>query len=342
MAQESQPSVERTLWQFLALPDEDLEKADLVELNLAVAREIPAFHDIDVSRYWQIVTQWSQQFAQRLPELERMFKKTPWKWKSDMRFFRVGMLRGFLGHTIGLRYIEEQKDATQVQYTDPGHLFLNGLIDKKQGTCGNMPTLHVAICRRLGWPVSLACAKSHLVSRFDDGQVIYNIEATSTHAGSFCAEEDSFYVKKYHLPKRAIDCGSDLRKLTAREMIGVFLGLRARHYGDVDNPLDADTSFALSRVLFPNHRRSYIGAMVPMLRRGTILFDPDELGHPNSLFQELAPKFAPAVCSSFNGGPSPMMQYVTTAPVHRPTCVAIPPVGVPPEIQSNLGKGASS
>jgi hypothetical protein len=31
----------RTIWQLLALPGPALEKTDLVEVNLAVAREIP-------------------------------------------------------------------------------------------------------------------------------------------------------------------------------------------------------------------------------------------------------------------------------------------------------------
>jgi hypothetical protein len=158
--------------------------------------------------------------------MEAQFRRTPHKWNDDIRFFRVGMLQGFLGHELGLRYIDEQKHATAVRYADPSDLFLNGLIDTKQGTCGNMPVLHVAMARRMGWPVSLACAKSHQISRFDDGEVVYNIEATSTRPGSFCSDPDEVYIERYNLPAKAIECGSDLRKLTAREMVGVFLGYR--------------------------------------------------------------------------------------------------------------------
>ena len=62
-----------------------------------------------------------------------MFRQTPDRWKSDIRFFRVGMLQGFLGHEIGLRYIEEQKQVAAVRYTDPSDLFINGLIDRYNG-----------------------------------------------------------------------------------------------------------------------------------------------------------------------------------------------------------------
>jgi len=290
-----------TLSQLLALSDAELEKADVVLLNLAVAREIPALADLDVGRYVRIVDEWTRQFARLLPGMEATFRKTPKRWQDDIRFFRVGMLQGFLGHEIGIRYIEEQKKATAVRYTNPGDLFLNGLIDRRQGTCGNMATLHVAIARRMGWPVSLACAKSHLISRFDDGQAVYNIEATSTHPGSFASDPDEVYVEQYSLPDKAIECGSDLGKLTAREMAGVFLSQRGRHYCDVGNMDQADLSYAMSRVLFPQSRCAYIGGIVPMIRRGAELFDRGELGHPDSLFECLAPHLAPGVFQPLGG-----------------------------------------
>src|SRR5438270_3578519 len=96
-------------WQFLALPHEQLEQADLVRLNLAVARGIPGLENLDVEKYVRTVDEWTAQFRRELPGMERNFKTTPWKWKNDIRFFRVGMLQGFLGHVIGIRYIEEQK-----------------------------------------------------------------------------------------------------------------------------------------------------------------------------------------------------------------------------------------
>ncbi len=188
---QSHPS---NVWQWLAVDDSTLEQSDLVEINLTLASGIPGLESLDIDRYVNIVDDWTDQFRRQLPDMERMFRATPERWKNDIGFFRVGMLMGFLGHVIGITYIEEQKHAQSVRYTDPGHLFLHGLIDTKQGTCGNMAALHVAMCRRMGWPVSLACARSHLLSRFDDGNVIHNIEATSTHPGTikacYCGKQD--------------------------------------------------------------------------------------------------------------------------------------------------------
>ena len=163
----------------------------------------------------------------------------------------------------------------------------NGLIDTRQGTCASMPTLHVAIARRLGWPVSLASVKSHFISRYDDGEVHHNIEATNTHPGGFVSNPDEMYIQRFDVPPKAISSGSDLRRLSTREMLGVFVAFRARHFldsGDLDR---ADRDYALARAIIPTHRRTYIAAMAPFLHRGSRLFEPGELGHPNSLPREL-------------------------------------------------------
>jgi hypothetical protein len=270
-------------WKLLALSDPELEQADIVRVNVSVARELTPRRDLDVGRYCRIVDNWIQQFARWLPGAEAAFRRTPEKWKNDIHFFRVGMLAGFLGHEIGIRYKDEQKHAQAVRYTNPSDLFLNGLIDTKQGTCASMPTLHVAMARRMGWPVSLAAVKSHFISRYDDGKVYHNIEATDTHPGSFASGSDEDYIGRYTLPRKAIACGSDLRRLSAREMLGIFIAFRARHYADIGDVPAADRDYALARVLVPCHRQTYLGAMMPMLNTGTRLFDPDEVGHPDSL-----------------------------------------------------------
>jgi len=319
------------MWQLLALSDAEFEAVDLVEVNLAVARGIPSLKDLDVPRYCDIVGEWTAAFRKFLPGAERQFQQTPHKWKNDVHFFRVGMLAGFLGHDIGIRYVEDHKQAGAVYYTNPGELFLNGLIDTKQGSCGNMAALHVAMARQMGWPVSLACVKAHYISRFDNGKVIHNIEATNTdHPGTFASNSDDWYMSKMGIPQKAVDCGSDLRSLSMREMIGAFLSLRGRHFTDVNDPERADESFALARALFRNHRRAYIGAMIPLLRHGERLFDNNEVGHPNSFFNDLAPMFIDTaskatipemgvglLCTPLATRTTPTPEYISGLPMPR-------------------------
>ena len=274
------------LFHFVVEPGGQLDSADLVELNFTVARGIPSLQALDIARYCRIVDGWTERFARVLPDMEARFLQTPGKWKNDIRFFRVGMLAGFLGHEIGLRYKDEQKQARSVRYTNPSDLFLNGLIDSGEGTCASMPVLHVAISRRLGWPVSLVAVKSHFLSRYEDEEVYHNIEATDTHPGSFASDPDEAYIKRFKLPQKALSSGSDLRKLTMREMLGIFVSFRARHFADVGELGRADEDYALARVLAPKHRQTYLSALGPMLQRGARLFEQGELGHPDSLAAE--------------------------------------------------------
>jgi hypothetical protein len=94
-----------------------------------------------------------------------VFRRTPQDWKNDVNFFRLGVLCGYLEHEAVIVCNEVQRTATEVYYTNPSDLFLNGVMDTLQGNCGNMAALHVAIGWRPGWPVSLACVRSYYICR---------------------------------------------------------------------------------------------------------------------------------------------------------------------------------
>jgi len=245
-----------SVWKLLALDDPDLEQADLVVANLAVAKGIESLKNLDIAHYCQVVDDWTARFRRWLPANEFQFRRSPQTYHNDIRFFRAGQLQHFLCHEIGVEYKPERK-AVEVYYTNPSDLFLNGLIDTKIGTCGNMAALHVAICRRLGWPVSLTCVKNHHVSRFEEGPVAVNIECTAKIPNGFSGGSDEDYLKRENLPSLAKTCGSDLRKLSMREMLGLFISLRARHYQDIWRFDLCDVECGLARALLPTNRCLY-------------------------------------------------------------------------------------
>jgi hypothetical protein len=157
-----------SVWSLLALPDADLERVDLVILNLAVARGIDSLRDLNVQKYIDVVDGWTEQFERYISAAEqRNFYNAPHKYKNDVNFYRIGAVAGFLGVFLKIAYIESQFKATKIAYTNPSDLFLNGVVDTKRGTCGNLSILHVAICRRMGWPVSLCSTGTHWLSRYD-------------------------------------------------------------------------------------------------------------------------------------------------------------------------------
>ena len=304
----------RSVAEFTALSDAELEQADIVEMSIAVAREIPGLENLDYERYRGTVDAWAEGLQAWLPTVEHAFYQDPGKYYNDVNFFRLGMLAQFLDQSIGITYVEEQKQAqiearktgrkAEVAYTDPGQLLLHGLIDTKRGTCGTMPALHVALGRRLGWPVGLACAGSHYVCRYDDGQVHYNIEATDTGRGGFAAGSDQDYIEKEGVSRKAIAVGSDLRKLSGREMLGVFVQARARHFADTGKIDLAARDYALAHTLFPNSREVYMGLVGTLMPVGEKLFARSEHGHPLSLAAYLSGMYAPGGRAGLAGGPA--------------------------------------
>jgi len=148
-----------------------------------------------------------------------------------------------------------------------------------------MAPLFVALCWRLGWPVRLACAGSHFLARYDDGEKIFNVEVTASghDGGGFVSPSDKWYMEEYDIPKRAQECGSDLRAVTPREMLGLFVGLRARHLENTHRMAEAEPDYLLARHLFPKNRFLYIAQNQVSVQCSTKLFELHEKGHPVEL-----------------------------------------------------------
>lgn len=281
----------RTVWQLLALPDDELERVDLVELNLAVAQEIPGAGPFDLVKHQRVVDRWAEEIAEHLARVEPVFYRESDRWNDDIHLFRLGQMAWYMHHRVRIQYIPELKNDKQPVYGDPKELLLHGLTDEKLGTCGNMATLYVAIGRRFGWPVSLACVDSHSVCRFDNGEVVHNVEATHPN-GALYMPSDTEYATMLDSPT-AIEQGSDLRSLSARETLALFIGLRARYFKDTGQSELADQSYALARALFPRYRAIYAAAMWEAVKTGDRLFDHREPAHPYYLGLSINSEWSP-------------------------------------------------
>ncbi len=147
-----------------------------------------------------------------------------------------------------------------------------------------MALLYFALCWRLGWPVRLACVGSHFIARYDDGNKIFNVETTQSGDGrGFSSPTDEYLMEEDQLPQRAVDSGSDLRGVTPHEMLGVFLGLRARHLENTNRFPEAERDYLLARYLFPTNRCLYINQNQVSVQCSMELFEPHEKGHPVEL-----------------------------------------------------------
>ncbi len=218
---------------LLALQSDELGRVDPVEVNLLVAQHLDSLQNIDIPEYQRMVDVWTDDFRRRLPEAEHHFRQTPGDWNNDIHFFRLGVLCWFLGEVLAIRYREDQKHLKSIRYTNPEDLFINGLIDAREGTCGNMPVLFLALTWRLGWPATLIVAGNHMLCRYDDGNVRHNIETTNFEGGGFRSPPDDFLRKERKIPELAVRNGSDLCPLTPKQMLGWFFGLRGRCFASV-------------------------------------------------------------------------------------------------------------
>jgi hypothetical protein len=291
-AGESWPSVD----QFVSLPNDELGKVDPVVMNLVVAKGIPSLADLDIRDHVRLADQWAADIERSIPDCDTNFHRNPERWKNDLEFSRLAVVWWYVEEVLRIAYREDQRelglaDETRppgakrgIRYTDPTDLFLNGVMDSRRGTCANMALLFVSLCWRLRWPVGLACVGSHFIARYDDGTKVFNIEATLTGEGhGFSSPPDEHYLKEYDLPQRAVDCGSDLRAITPREMLGVFSGLRARHLENINCFPEAEPDYLLARYLFPKNRQLYINQNQTSVQCSIDLFEPSEKGHPIEL-----------------------------------------------------------
>jgi hypothetical protein len=269
--------------QLLPFSDEEFRRADPLVMNLLVARSIPSLAHLEIPRYAALRDEWAEAIKARLAKVELFFWREQGRWRYDVNFFRLGVLCEYLDCELRIAYKEDQRNVTSVYYTNPSDLFLNGVMDTRRGTCGNMAALHVALGWRLGWPVSLACVRGHFICRYDDGKVRYNIEATQAERGGFKSDSDRDLIEENNLPPVAVSSGSDLRALTPREMLGTFLSCRARHMRDTGRRQESEVDYLLARWLFPTSRKIYIDGMATAVARGPTLFEPGEVGSPQSL-----------------------------------------------------------
>jgi hypothetical protein len=280
---------------LLSLNDEELARVDPLVMNLLVAKGIPKLEELCIGDYVATVDAWVADLAKQIPGHEAEFVKSPQDWKNDHALFKLGLISWYLDIVLGIAYKEDQRELKTIKYTNPNDLFLNGIIDTHRGTCGNMAALYVAMAWRLGWPVSLACAGHHLIARYEDGCTTHNIEATNTGLGGFSTPPDQYYIDEYYLPEKALTCGSDLKFLTPREMLGVFVGLRARHFDNTGHQPETERDYLLARYLFPNNRILHRGQINSSLEQSLERFEPQEDGSPESLLVWLQCVYDPAV-----------------------------------------------
>lgn len=244
---------------LVALSDDELEAIDPLVINMIVAKVLPELVDIKFEKYVRIVDTWARRIGDGLAAAEANGAMDP-SYEVDPNIWRAGgMAIAVAGRSIGITYTRD------VTLTDHADLFVPGMIETKEGTCSNMPMLHLAIGWRLGWPLKAVVTRDHMWCRWDDGVPgpddggsYFNLEATAASNegggwGGFSTPTDEQYIKDFQTPLKAIESGSDMVSLTARQTLGVLLQQRAGYWRAQGKPYQAFADMQLAAECFPQN-----------------------------------------------------------------------------------------
>ena len=118
-------------------------------------------------------------------------------------------------------YLFQEKGFTRPWIRgDPDDLFLNRVLERKQGNCVGLSCLYISLGRRLNLPIYAVYAYRHIFCRYDDGRERINIE-TQSHGEEF---PDSSY--RLALSPPWVKRGIYLKNVTSNELLAILLNNR--------------------------------------------------------------------------------------------------------------------
>jgi len=199
-------------------PDEAI---DLARANLLVASEIPEFKGLDIEKTLAKIDAIADTVRKETVRCRFMFEQHPEKFFNRFEAYQINILGIVIRDDLQIRYKEGKLD-----HRDPRVLFLNGLLERQEGTCVSMPILYLVVGLRLGYPLHGVTVGDHTFCRWDDGRYRQNIEATSGGFGG----PDEEYIRDMGATEAQLKNSHWMQNLTPKQMIGLFLHARAAYW----------------------------------------------------------------------------------------------------------------
>jgi len=277
----------QSLSELLAMSPAQIADVDIAEMNLLCATGLPGAEKLDVDKAFRRLDDYARRVRHWTEQSMWDFHRNPGKFENSQAKFRVLLLISVLQKDFNIHY--NDRGPRNCDFSNAKNPFIHGMIDDTNGgTCASMPVMYVAVGRRLGYPMSIVLAKTHIFARWDDDTERFNIEGTNAW---FDDHPDSYYRKWPHpITKVELKQGWYLKPLTPAEELAVFLQNRAYCLMDNGRFKEAKLAFARSYQLAPQNPlgRQQIayaaaGGRPIYRRRGSgILADPfaDEFGAP--------------------------------------------------------------
>jgi hypothetical protein len=240
-----------TLGELTGMSDDELRRQDLALVNLRCAEGLPGSENLDIQKCLATINQWAQrvQFETERHLYRAHDPRFAKHYRNSEAYLRASMLIQVLQEDLGVKY--NMKRVRDINFTRSEDLFIHGMIARDNGgTCVSMPVLYTAIGRRLGYPIHLTTAKSHLFCRWDDGKESFNIEGSGEGFSSF---DDDYYLKwPMPISEEEFKAGHYLKSLSPGEELAVFLSARGHCLEDNERNADALVCYAQALQQRPN------------------------------------------------------------------------------------------
>jgi hypothetical protein len=238
-------------YDLLAMSPEELAKVDIAVVNLLCAKGLPGAENMDVPATIKQLDEWA---AKVKFETERHLYRV-----KDPRYaehyansearLRAEFIVQCLQEDCGVHYNTERINTPD--FRNSQDLFLHGLVGSTNGgTCSSMPLIYTAIGRRLGYPMKLVLASSHIFCRWDGENERFNIEGASNGGVSYY---DDNYYRTWPKPisEASIQRGEYLKSLTPAEELSSFLIDRGMCLDQNGRYPEARAAFAEAHRLMP-------------------------------------------------------------------------------------------
>ena len=193
----SRPSGGPSLGQVLFLPLHDIARLQVGFLNLLCASGLPDTASLDIPACLVTLDDWTEHVRHETERGLHRFRRSLAEYRHSEAFYRVLMMVTVLQQDCGVRYNPECIKSRLFLSSEEG--FIHGLLrGRGMGTCANMPALYAAVGRKLGYPIYLCTARSHVFCRWasKDGCERFNIEGS----GVGLSTPDDDYYKKWPRP----------------------------------------------------------------------------------------------------------------------------------------------
>lgn len=239
-----------TLKELLELTPEEREDVDIGRANLLVAKATPGGEDLDVDQVLGTLDQWAKAVAFDTDRHLYKFHADPANYENSEGYFRILSLITVLQRDLGVRYNPER--IYEPDFTNPGDLFIHGMVGGDGGTCVSMPVLYTAIAHRLGYPVSLVTTKGHVFARWEgEGGDRFNIEATNQ--GLTVHTDEHYREWPFPITDDEIERFGFLKSLDLDESIAVFMGSMGHAFADTGRDRAAIQTYFIAATLDPDN-----------------------------------------------------------------------------------------